>query len=89
MKQKQQFFSMDEWRADQRQKKQDRIDGLREGERIHGTINAWLDTADKCGHCLIEGVEQAIWELKMWVRHSTRYAVIVFGNGVVELYRTN
>ena len=86
-KPKQRLFSMDDWRADQRQKKQDRINELRRGRLIHDTINTWLDAADKHGHCLMEGVEQAIWELRVWCRHSTRYAVIVLGEGVAELYR--
>ena len=90
MKQKQQFFSMDEWRKgkreDARLKLQDKRDGWDEGRAIHDTLNAWLDTADKNGHCLVNDIggyiEQAVWELKMWVRHSTRYAVIVFENGI-------
>ena len=96
-KQVQQFFSLEAWRKGKREdailKLQDKRDGWDEGRAIHDTINRWLDTADKNGHCLVNDIggyiEQAVWELKMWVRHSTRYAVIVFGNGIVELYRTN
>jgi hypothetical protein len=95
MKQKQQFFSMDDWRADQRQKERDKRDGWRMGRAIHDTINAWLDVCDRDNICTIIGsaassiVKQATWELRVWARSSTRYAVIVLEGGTVELYRTN